>query len=168
MRDPDDEKAVGEQALELADEAIGLGAAKRYAEALQRWERASAFTDRHLADRDVDRRIKSGLEAALFAAGKYRESIAVSETAALLPEDRAAVAIADLGPILSPAFVARVRRALSPGGLRADRRRHLSAVRCTRSRSDPYGIGPHAGMSARPVAAPWRANPAAISIPTVE
>jgi tetratricopeptide (TPR) repeat protein len=83
MRDPDDEKALGEKALELADEAISLGAAERYAEALQRWEQASAFTDQHLAGRDIDRWIKSGLGAALFDAGRYRESIAVSETARL-------------------------------------------------------------------------------------
>lgn len=75
------ENPLEAQALALAQKGIEAGAAERYGEAVVHWRAALAYTDTHLPDADIAFWIRSGLGAALYDAGAYEESIAVSKDA---------------------------------------------------------------------------------------
>ena len=69
------------EALAFAQRAIEAGVDGHHAEAVKHWQAASDYADSHLPGADIDHWIKSGLGAALYDIGAYRESIAVSRRA---------------------------------------------------------------------------------------
>ncbi|MGD9477345.1 hypothetical protein [Shinella sp. G-2] len=66
------------EALAFAQKAIEAGVDGHHAEAVKHWQAASDYADSHLSGADIDHWIKSGLGAALYDSGAYREAIAVS------------------------------------------------------------------------------------------
>ena len=69
------------EALAFARQGIEAGADGRHGEAVAYWQAASDHADAHLSGADIDHWIKSGLGAALYDAGSYERSIAVSRLA---------------------------------------------------------------------------------------
>jgi tetratricopeptide (TPR) repeat protein len=69
------------QAFDQANEGIRLGAIGEHPFAVRHWEKASLIADEHLPGEDINFWIKSGFGAALFDAGRYDESIRVSQMA---------------------------------------------------------------------------------------
>lgn len=75
------ENSLEAQALALAQKGIEASAAEQHDEAVVHWRAALAYTDIHLPGADISFWIRSGLGAALYDAGAYEESIAISKDA---------------------------------------------------------------------------------------